>query len=69
MFKLNIFIHNWASYAFDIWIKNIKKIISKTVIMGGWSNLLRSLKNSTDKPVEAVIKGNIPKWLTGSLFR
>jgi carotenoid cleavage dioxygenase-like enzyme len=37
--------------------------------MTGWSNLLRSLKHSTDKPVEAVIKGEIPKWLSGTLFR
>lgn len=37
--------------------------------MSGWSNLLRSLKKSTDKPVEAVVKGQIPTWLQGTLFR
>ena len=34
--------------------------------MTGWSNLLRSLKQSTDKPIEAVVKGEIPKWLNGN---
>ena len=32
-------------------------------------NLARSIYVSQDKPVEAIIKGTIPQWLNGTLFR
>ncbi len=31
--------------------------------------IIRSLKKSTEIPVEASIKGTIPKWLKGTLYR
>ncbi len=31
--------------------------------------ILRNLRRATDKPVQASVKGSIPKWLNGSLFR
>jgi carotenoid cleavage dioxygenase-like enzyme len=32
-------------------------------------NILRTIRQSTAKPVQAAVKGNLPKWLNGSLFR
>jgi carotenoid cleavage dioxygenase-like enzyme len=37
--------------------------------MSGYNKLLRSLKSSTEQPIKAIIKGELPKWLNGSLFR
>jgi carotenoid cleavage dioxygenase-like enzyme len=37
--------------------------------MSGLNRLVRSLKQSTDKPVQTKIYGEIPKWLNGTLFR
>ncbi|CAF0901215.1 unnamed protein product [Brachionus calyciflorus] len=37
--------------------------------MSGYGSLLRSLSKSTDKPVRAIVKGEIPKWVNGSLYR
>lgn len=37
--------------------------------MSGYGNLLRSLTKSTDKPIRAIVKGEIPKWVNGSLYR
>lgn len=37
--------------------------------MPGYGNLLRSLNQSTDKPVEADVKGSIPNWIEGTLYR
>lgn len=31
--------------------------------------VLRSLKSSTDLPVKTVIKGELPSWLNGTLYR
>ena len=31
--------------------------------------LMRSLSKSLNKPVEATISGNIPSWVSGTLFR
>lgn len=33
------------------------------------SNLIRSIYESQEKPIEATVKGEIPKWLQGTLFR
>ena len=33
------------------------------------SELMRSLLKSLDAPVEAKVEGNIPEWVSGSLFR
>ena len=32
-------------------------------------NILRTVRQGTTKPVRAAVKGNLPKWLNGSLFR
>lgn len=32
-------------------------------------NILRSLKEANTTPVQALVKGNIPKWVNGSLYR
>jgi carotenoid cleavage dioxygenase-like enzyme len=32
-------------------------------------NILRTEKQDTTEPVKTTVKGNIPKWLSGSLFR
>ena len=32
-------------------------------------SLYRSLKQSTDTPIKTLVKGEIPKWLNGTLFR
>ena len=37
--------------------------------MSAYSKLLRSLTKSTEQPVRTLIKGEIPKWLNGTLFR
>jgi carotenoid cleavage dioxygenase-like enzyme len=36
--------------------------------MSGYKHL-RSLSNSTEKPIKAIVNGSIPKWLKGTLFR
>lgn len=37
--------------------------------MSGYNKLLRSLKKSTEVPIKTVIKGEIPKWVNGTLYR
>lgn len=37
--------------------------------MPGYGNLLRSLSKSTETPVKAIVTGEIPKWVNGSLYR
>lgn len=32
-------------------------------------NILRTIKKATTTPVQAAVKGNIPKWVNGSLYR
>lgn len=32
-------------------------------------NILRTIRQSTSKPVQAAVKGTIPKWVNGSLYR
>ncbi|CAF0792683.1 unnamed protein product [Brachionus calyciflorus] len=37
--------------------------------MPGYGNLLRSLEQSTIEPVQAIVKGTIPDWVEGVLYR